>query len=142
MVGLAILSGVLHSEGERTWSVAAASLFGVATILWLVNIGFRVGVAPWAASELSRTGEVPPVYLATQGWMGLLFAAFMVMAYCAMAVYGVALLRTPVVARWAAWTATCFGIVAVPGLATPLFQPPLMVFVAPFVIGLAILRAT
>jgi hypothetical protein len=39
------------------------------------------------------------------------------------------------------WTAIVFGVIAVPGLATPVFQPPLMVYVIPFAIGLGILRS-
>jgi hypothetical protein len=141
LAGLSGLGGVLRSSGDRIWSTTAATLFSVAATLWLVQIGYRLSVTPWASSELSQSGQVPLVYVAMQKWMGFLFAAFMLMAYVAVAAYGVALLKTPLVARWAAWTAMGFGLLGVPGLATPLFQPPLMVFVAPFLIGVAILRA-
>jgi hypothetical protein len=138
---LAALTSLLRGAGDRGWSVAGLALFATGAALWLVHLGHRLAVTPWAAAELSRTGEVPAGYEATKLWMGLLFAAFMVMAYLAMAAYGAAILQTGLLPRWAGWTALVFGLVAVPGFATPLFQPPLMVHVVPFILGIAILRA-
>jgi hypothetical protein len=141
MLGLAGLGAVLRSSGAQVWWSMAGMLFSVAATLWLVHIAYRLSVTPWAASEFAQSGRVPPVYLAIQQWMGILFAAFMVLSYLAFAGYGAALLKVNALARWAGWTALSFGLLGVPGLVTPVFQAPLMIFVAPFVIGIAILRA-
>jgi len=73
--------------------------------------------------------------------MGVLFGSDMVLGYLAAAAYGLAFLAAPGLPRWAGWTAFCVGVVAVPGMITPLFQPPLMLEVVPFVLGIAIVRA-
>jgi hypothetical protein len=141
VAALAGLAGVLRASGDRIWSGIGLTLFSVATVLWLMQAGFRVAVAPWAASELARGGQVPPVYPALHQWTSVLFAAFMIMGYLALAAYGAALLGTPILSRWAGWVALVFGLVAVPGFATVVFRPPLMLFVVPFVLGIAALRA-
>jgi uncharacterized membrane protein YkvI len=74
--------------------------------------------------------------------MGVLFAIFMITGYLALAANGAALLASRLLPRWAGSVALIFGLVAVPGLATVVFQPPLMLFVVPFVLGISVIRAS
>ena len=141
VVGLSGLTAVLRGAGDRGWSVLALALYATGAGLWLVHLGHRLAVTPWAAGELAGTGDVPIGYEATRRWMGLLFGAYMVMAYLSVAAYGAAIIETAVVPRWVGKAAIVFGLVAVPGLATPLFQPPLMVHVLPFLVGVMLLRS-
>lgn len=133
------LAAQLRSRGDPGWSIVGLSLFAVGAALWLVHLGHRLTITPWAASELMESGVVPPGYAAGKMWMGLLFSAYMVMAYIALSAFGAAILSTDLLPRWVGWTAVIFGLVALPGLLTPLFQPPLMVHVVPFIIGLKLL---
>lgn len=137
---LALLTARLRTVGDPGWSVVGLVLFAAGTPLWLLHLGHRAAVVPWAAAEHARTGLVPTGFVAERQWMGLAFAAYMVLAYLGVAAYGAALARTGVAAR-VGRAAVVFGLVAVPGLATPVFQPPLMVHVMPFAIGIALLRA-
>jgi hypothetical protein len=139
--GLAGLTSALRASGDRVWSAVALALFLVSVALWLIQVGFRVTISPWAAAELARDGRVPSIYPPLQQWMGVLFGAFMIMGYFALAAYGAAALGTSVLPRWAGWVAVVFGLAAVPGFATVVFQPPLMLFVVPFVLGIAVVRA-
>jgi hypothetical protein len=141
VAGLAGLSIALRASGDRFWATVAIALFSLAAVLWLVQVAFRVSVEPWAAGELARDGRVPAIFPALQRWMGALFAVFMLTGYLALAAFGAALLASPTLPRWAGWVALVFGLVAVPGFATVVFQPPLMLFVVPFVLGIAVLRA-
>jgi hypothetical protein len=130
----------LGALASRAWQAGAAStLFTIATILWLVNIGFRVTAAPRAAAELTRTGAVPTGYTAGAEWVGVLFGAQMIASYLAILALGLGLRETGFAPRWIANAAIGFGAIAVPGLLTPVFQPPLMVYVVPFTIGVATL---
>ncbi len=138
---IAGLTAILRRAGDQGWSIIGLCLFAVGSALWLVHLGHRLAVTPWAAAELSRSGEVPQGFEATKAWMGLLFAAYMVMAYLGVAAYGAAILQAGNLPRWVGWTAVVFGLIAVPGLLTPLFQPPLMVHVVPFIIGIVLVRA-
>jgi hypothetical protein len=118
----------------------ASSLFSTATVLWLVSIAFRVSVTLRAAEELARTNVVSSAYLGASDWAGVLFGAYMAISYTSIAVLGAALRGADLVPRWIANFATVFGALALPGLATPAFQPPLMVYVAPFLVGAALVR--
>jgi hypothetical protein len=140
LAGLGALHGALRAAGDRIWSTIAVSLFSIGVALWLVQVSFRVTVEPWAAAELARDGQVPSIFPALQRWMGVLFAVCMISGYLALVGYGIAILSGPFRPRWAGWFALVFGLVAVPGFATVVFQPPLMLFVVPFVLGIAVLR--
>jgi hypothetical protein len=140
LAGFVGLTGSLWGMGDRLWPTLGATLFGTGAVLWLVQVGFRIAVAPWASGELSRSGQVSPVYIAGNRWMGVLFGMSMVAGYVAAVAYGVALVKTSTLRPWVGWTAIVFGAIALPGMATVVFQPPLMLFVVPFVIGIGILR--
>jgi hypothetical protein len=142
LIALSALTARLRDHSSGIWAMIGLALLGVSTVLWLVQLGFRLVVTPWASAELAATGRVPGQYGALHQWMGMLFGAHMLLGYLASAAYGFAVLGAPALPRWAGWTAVCFGLVAVPGLATPVFQPPLMLEVVPFVLGLAILRTS
>jgi hypothetical protein len=141
LIGLSGLTARLHGTGGGTWAAIGLTLFAVSAVLWFVQLGFRVAVTPWASSELAGTGHMPDEYVSMHRWMGVLFGSDMVLGYLAAAAYGLAFLAAPGLPRWAGWTAFCVGVVAVPGMITPLFQPPLMLEVVPFVLGIAIVRA-
>ena len=120
---------VLTCLGIVALAREAGTLFTLATGLWLVIVGHRLGVTPNATATESR---------ASHAWMSFLFGAHMVASYLAIAALGVAL-RDTALPRWVSTLAIVFGLLAIPGLATPVFQPPLMIHVVPFVVGVSIL---
>jgi hypothetical protein len=141
LAGLACLAVTLNARSESIKPTLGLVLFSLAAVLWLIQVGFRVSVTVWASSELARTSQVPSVYLGLHQWMSVLFGAFMAMSYASLATYGWALLDVPSVARWAKGVMLVFGVLGIPGLATLVFQPPLMVFVAPFLLGVSVVRS-
>jgi hypothetical protein len=141
LIGLSGLTARLGGTPGSTWASIGITLFAVSALLWFVQLGFRVAVTPWASAELTASGRLPREYVALHRWMGVLFGAHMLFGYLAEAAYGLAILGGSAMARWAGWTALCFGLAAVPGMVTPVFQPPLMLQVVPFILGIAVLRA-
>jgi hypothetical protein len=129
----------LASTLDTRWAASPArTLFTMASTLWLAIVAHRVATTPLAAADLARDGAVPRAYEASHAWASVLFGAHAVMSYLAIATLGLAL-RGSALPRWTSVLAIAFGLVAVPGLATPLFQPPLMIYVVPFATGVAIL---
>jgi hypothetical protein len=127
----------LASTVDRRWAaVPAGTLFTIATTLWLVIVGHRVAMSPLAAADVARDGLVPRAYTASHAWASTLFGAHAALAYGAIAALGIALSGS-VLPRWTSILAIVFGLVAIPGLATPMFQAPLMIYVVPFAIGIA-----
>jgi hypothetical protein len=47
------VTGSFWKSGERLWSTLAVTLFATGVVLWLVQVGFRLAVAPWASGELA-----------------------------------------------------------------------------------------
>jgi len=134
-VVLTILGFVaLAHELRDTPSGVLASLVGVAygtgAVFWLINIAFRGSVQVWAADEVLRTGSVPINYAPLQRWASLLFAAYSVLAYLAVAGLGWIMLRTGLTPRWAAWFAVVVGVTGggIAGMSVPMIvHIPLMV---------------
>jgi hypothetical protein len=140
-IGLLSLAGVLVSRGRGWLALAAGVVFAIAAALWIVEIGFRLSVVPWGARELVRTGAIPDLYPVLRDWSGIVFGAHMALSYLALSGLGVALLGTPSsIPRWAGWTAAIYGAVAVPGLLTPAFQAPIMIYLVPFLLGVLVVR--
>ena len=140
LIGLSALTSQLRGTRATTWATIALTLFAVSVALWLVQLGFRLTITPWAAAVLAVSGRIPAVYIVLHRWVGLLFAAYMSLGYVAEAAYGVALLNASILPRWAGWMAACVGATAIPGLATPVFRPPLVLEIVPFALGIAIVR--
>ena len=141
LAGLAGVHAALSVARTQIWSGVGSTLWLTAAALWLVCIAHRVTMTVWAAESSAGTGAILSVYAAVHSWMSLLFGAHMLLSYLALAAFGIALHQTASLPRWVAHVVLAFGFLGVPGLATPLFQPPLMVFVAPFLVSVAILRA-
>lgn len=141
LIAMTALADVLRLAGDRIWSAVGNTLFVVGATLWLFCVAFRVTVTVRVADSVGLTAEVPAAYMAAHELTAAAFGTFMVLSYLAMASYGVALRSTALLGSAVGRFAIAFGLVALPGLATPIFQPPLMVFVVPFVFGVGVLRA-
>ena len=89
---------------------------------------------PLAAEEFGRLGAAPNWYEPWRIWAGLGFGIYHVLAYLALMAYGIALLRTRILPRAAAWLCIAFALLAVPW-----FGPPLFIHMVPWILGVLIL---
>ena len=112
--------------------------------MWLAS---RATIEIAAAEAAERDGSVPAWWGPWEMLGGLLFRTYMIVAYLAVAVDGLALVRAHFVAG-AGWFALVFGLVGAGSLAArfpstrlwgPVFEPPFLIHVAPLVIGIALL---
>ena len=71
-----------------------------------------------------------------------MYAIYMVLSYLSLAGFGESLLKTGILPSWVGWTGVIFGVGAcVLFLArVRMFNPPLMIYVFPFIIGVMLLR--
>ena len=101
--------------------IATATCFAIATVSWLAVIEFRVAVTTWAADRLVATETIPDSYAPLQRWSSAAFAVFVALAYGAVALAGIGLLRTSTVPRWLGWGAVAIAAVGAPlvGLTGP-----------------------
>jgi hypothetical protein len=90
---------------------------------------------------MARTGVMPNYYVPLALWTQALFIIYSILAYCALAAYGGAILSTRLLPRWMGWLAILYSLAglgltvltagAVPG---PWFQ-----YVLPIVMGILLL---
>lgn len=141
LAGLIVLGTVLRSQGEHLWTELGQAAFLFGSILWLASIAFRATATISAAEETMSTGTVPLWFQPMRNWSGAIFAAYMVLAYLALAAYGKAFLQVQLVPSWVAWTHVVFGLVGALGFIVriPLFDPPLMIHLVPGILGIVLL---
>ncbi len=135
LAGLALLTLALREAGDRFLSVLGLLAFTFGAVFWTIHLAFRLTVMLAAAQELSRTAVPPPWFQPWTDWAGLLFGIYSVLAYLALVAYGGALLKTGLLARWVGWTCVVFGL-----LAAPFFGPPLVIHIAPWFVGILLVR--
>ena len=115
--------------------VLALVLVTGATVLWTVNLTFRLTVTTSVAGQ-----DVPGWYPYLSAWVdaGLLNAAGLV-GGSAFALFGVATLLAPVVARWTGWFALGCGLLLIGEVVLTRDVIPALFYLAPLPIGLAAL---
>lgn len=122
VLGFAVLELLLRSAGT-------------VVLPRLAFVTYLVGATVLISAESSLIGGRPYVYAQIVTWMG--------MAFLAQTAFGVALVRTRLVPSWAGWSTIVWnlGIFAVLAAFSPSnMYYPAVHFVAPVIIGIALLR--
>ena len=132
--GLALFTLVLHSAGDRYLSVLGLLLFAFGAILWTLHLAFRLTVVVQAVESWRATASAPPWFEPWRAWAAVLFAIYSVLAYCGLAAYGAALLKTGGLPRWVGWVCIVAGL-----LAAPLGGLPLFIHVPLWIVGILML---
>jgi hypothetical protein len=130
LLGLCLLTRLLVRAGAGQLVIPALALIAFAVIVAFTYYSFRMTVEPWAAQEAARTGGVPEFFEPVKDWLGGNFELGYRVHFLAMIGYGVAVLRTRLLAPGASqgvigWTtlwfvASLFGV-GIPAL--PFFAP-------------------
>jgi hypothetical protein len=140
VLGFVTLAHAVRARPDASlFATLIATAYITGAIFWLINIAFRGSIQVWAADEVLRTGAVPAEYEPWRRWAGLLFMAYMVLAYLANAALGLLVLRSGMAPRWAGWFAIVMGLTggAIVGINVPLIVHfPLML------IGAFLMRTT
>ncbi|HYM82643.1 MAG TPA: hypothetical protein VEY67_00650, partial [Candidatus Dormibacteraeota bacterium] len=88
--GLAGLPGVVPEGWPRGLTLAGTVGFAIAAALWLVSLLYRLAVAPTTARGFAESGHIEPWIADLDRLSGALFAAFIVIAFAALAAIGIA----------------------------------------------------
>lgn len=106
---------------------------------WIVNLAYRPSVWNWAAQTFVATSSTPETFLAWRRFAGMLLAVFSLVGYAAVALLGLALLRSGTGPGWLRIATLVCGLSAgfVFGYNVP------FVMYTPFVaLGIALLAST
>ncbi len=110
LLGLAKLTRLLRDAGDRTFSPLAliVSLFGA--VLMVIYIALFPDISPLAGQVTARTGVVPGYYVPFTPTTQSSFMIYTILAFSALAAYGVAVLSTRVLPHWVGWLAIIYSV--------------------------------
>jgi hypothetical protein len=109
-IGLALFANALRGRDGGSSAVAAATAYGLGSVLWILDLAFRLSVTAWAADELVTQGSIPAVYTPLARQVSVLFGIFVALAGAAAAGAGWAFLRAELSPRWVGGGALVLGI--------------------------------
>lgn len=147
--GIVSMGILLFGSGSRLLAPIAATLFVLATLLWIVFSAFRSGVIPWAAASWMREGATPPVYEPLSSWAYVLGSVYMMLGYLSAATLGGALLQAHFLPSWIGWFGIVWGLLFAGVMAIGWPRPageegtiahiPAWVQIVPSVIGIVVI---
>jgi hypothetical protein len=140
-VGVVLLTAVLGDAGSRTGSQVGLIAFLFSTALWVLILAFRLSVSLWVAQATTKAapaGFYVPLYQWTEVQ---LFTISIILAFCALAAYGVEFLATAALPRWAGWITLLYAIAGVllVVFAGATLVPPELVYLAFAFVGILLL---
>ena len=140
ILGLALLTSLLHDAGDRSFSQLALVALVVGGVLMVINIAFPLGVDSLAAQATVRSGVVPDYYLALTLWTTVLFVIYTILAFIALICYGGAVLSTGVLPHWVGWLSIVYGLggLGLTGI-TGGNVPPFLQHLMPILLGILLL---
>ena len=138
LLGLSLLTRLLLHAGSEQLAILSFTLILVATILAILYSTFRMSVELWAAQEAARLGSIPAVFEPLRAWPHAFFAVAERAYFLATAGFGLAILRTRLLAPWVGWAAIAWGLLLLlAGVGGGV--PPATPLIMPAVIGFALL---
>lgn len=126
---------ILHNAAPHRSGFIAIMIGG---ILWFIHLGIRLTVMVWAADELSATGVTPEYYEKSDLWIGVPYAAYMLLTYAGFIAFGLALRQTSLVPSWLSRFTILFGLVTPVLFAIGIgpFRMPIAIQIMPWLIGM------
>lgn len=140
-MGLTLLAALMGEAGDVGFAELGLVIFLMAATLWLAQMIFNLSMATWAADETRRTGVVPPTAEAWPRGLERLVHTYMVLAYVATTLFGVAILTSRLLDAWSGWVAVAAGVAGAASvlLTGPRLAIPLLIHIVPAAIGLLLL---
>ncbi|MBF8290225.1 MAG: hypothetical protein HW391_1193 [Chloroflexi bacterium] len=141
-LGLTVLQAVLDGTSGGAFSQLGLVLFLVATTLWVGQLIFNLSMTSWAASEVERTGTMPPTSEAWPLAFDRLVNTYMVLAYLATALFGAGILTSELLPGWAGWLAVVAGLAGAASVSLTGARAaiPLLIHVVPAILGVLLLN--
>jgi hypothetical protein len=140
LVGSIALDECLRESRGRVQSRFGMIALAGATVCWLIHLAYRATVVTWLAEHAASSP--PEWYVPMRLLAGALFVLYMFLAYVAIVLFGVALLRAGISGKGWGRTFVLFGLIAAMMLLAgrPPATLPLTVAFMPFAMGMLMLR--
>ncbi|HEU4850241.1 MAG TPA: hypothetical protein VFS93_07515 [Terrimesophilobacter sp.] len=137
LVGLPLVFAAGTDPSRAPAMSAALALATTGTVLWIVNLAFRLSVTVRVAQGLGDA--VPDWYLSAWGWVGALWSVAAVLLGIGFAALGLLSALSGSLPAWAGWTSVGVVAVAIGLLIFLQDTPPIVIYLAPVAWGVAVL---
>lgn len=138
LLGLVLLTWLLVRAGSEQLAILAFTLILTAIIITIFYSTFRMSVELWAAQEAARNGTIPAFYEPIRAWTSDFFRVATRAYHFGIAGFGLAIIRTRLLASWVGWAAVGWSVFWLLGGLFGLGIPAIPL-IMPVVIGFALL---
>lgn len=151
VAGVVLTAAGLVALGQ-VWSQPfgiGATSFAIGAALGVIFLVTRAMIDVDVAHLAAAGGPVPDDFARWQRFTGVCFTTYLLLAYAATLLVGIAVIARASAPRFAGWFAVIFGGVAFVANVTgwprterfgAVFEPPFMVHIPPLILGISLLR--
>jgi hypothetical protein len=136
--GLALVPALLPGEQARGLAAAGGITFLLAAALWLISLVYRFGVTAAVARRFVDSGTVDPWIADLDRLNGMLFKAFIVLAFAGLAAIGLAITGGGPIPVPVGWGTVVLSALLILGLISSGDMPPFTVYLPTLAIGIAL----
>ena len=137
VAGLAVFNDYFQFSEARLLAKIGFFTYLIGSIFWILVMGFRLSVSPWAAQILGETSSLPETFTPLNLLQSTLYDIFMISTFLASSIYGLALLKAKQFPNALGWFSLVYGLLAAVSFAINGGPIPIMVLVVPLVLGIA-----
>jgi hypothetical protein len=135
--GLAAFNDFFQSGEARLLARFGFVTFFVGVLFWILAMGFRLSIDPWAAQILVETSSLPDSLTPLRLLRSVLHDIYMYSTFLGSSIYGLALLKSQDFPNGIGWFALGYGLVGTIAEAISGGPIPGMPLIVPFVLGLS-----
>ncbi len=135
--GLAVFNQFFQYGEAQLLTKIGFYLFLIGSLLWIISMGFRLSIAPWAAKLLIETSALPDSFVPLSLLESMLHDIFMISTFLASSIYGLALLKSRKFPNSVGWFSVVYGLFGAAYYAISGGPIPIMVLVVPFFLGMS-----
>lgn len=132
--GLALFAEHFLQGDAQFLGKAGFYVYLTGALMWILVMGYRLGVIPVGAEFLVENGEVPEFFTPVSLWESAFFDMFETATFLASSIFGLALLKGRGGSNVLGWFAVAYGIFGIVAGSIPI-----MVLVVPMTLGLSLI---
>lgn len=121
--GAYLLSDNLRWRGEHLYSRIGSLAISFGALLLVLEAAFRVSAATWAQDAVTNPTSLD-LFVRISEWLKVTFVTYSVLTLAAFAAYGVSILRTNLISRWAGRISIGYALLGLVYLAIAADIPP------------------
>jgi hypothetical protein len=138
LCGWELLARQFQQAGDPGFTGVGLLALAIGATLWLIALAFRLSAELWAAQAAAATRAVPDSYAPLAAWSSALFVLYTILTFGGLALYGAAMLvspLSPLLPQWLGWVSIVYGLAGLVLLGVSRDAPPFLHYLPTLLIG-------